>query len=140
MTIITAPPLEGSFGDAQLGVDTSWTDAEALIVERVTGLTRCDAEKWAVAHERQRTQITLTHSRVAYLLAASTGPAASYLEAAFHRIEWAVRRSPFATRRPLGRDEQQVVEELVSAVTEVAQHALATVVLCGPAPADPRAS
>jgi hypothetical protein len=109
--------------------DPAWNQAEQLIIDRVTGLSRWDAERWAAAHERQLSRISLTAMRVSYLRVARSGGAGDYLGAAFDRIGQAVSQTSWAQVSTLGGEQGEVMDEIVLAVTEVAQHALATVVL-----------
>lgn len=106
-----------------------WRQAELHIIDRINHLSRWDAERWAAAHERQRSRITQTARQVSNLRAASAGPAGDYLGAAFGRIDDAANHCPWAHDTTAGGDGADVMDEIVTAVAEVAQHALATVVL-----------
>ena len=112
-----------------VSVDTAvWRDAEEHILGRVTSLTRWDAERWAVAHERKQAEVSSMAERVSYLEASGGSDSCTYLAAAFARIDAAVAELDWATSSEDDTDLVGALGETIAAVKAVARHALSTVV------------
>lgn len=112
-----------------IGIDpANWRDAEEHIHERVASLTRWDAERWAVAHERKQAEVASMAERVAYIEANGGSEACTYLAAAFHRIDATVAELEWVNSPEDDTDLVGALNETIVAVTAVARHALSTVV------------
>lgn len=110
-------------------VDTAvWRDAEEHILGRVISLTRWDAERWAVAHERKQAEVASMAERVSYLEASGGSDSCTYLAAAFTRIDAAVAELDWANSSEDDTDLAGALGETIAAVKAVARHALSTVV------------
>lgn len=142
---IPAPDLaddDESFEEPEREAETAWIEAEAFIIDRISGLSRWDAERWTAAHEREVPPVSMRALRASVMQAAINARKSDVLEAAFERIEHAVATSAWAT--PTGdahahadansnadgdRAFEEAVEEAAEGVTGIAQHAMAAVVL-----------
>jgi hypothetical protein len=96
-------------------------------------MTRWEAERWAAGYERRLSPLAATGLRVAVMQLAIESRRDAYLGAAFDRLEAVVAAAPWAAHRCDGAcddpDHRLATTEIVGAVTELTQQALAASVL-----------